>query len=62
VKQEADELIQALEDLLSIVPDGATLRLCVGNQADDAPMPPEEFIAFARKLLVVARKIREKYE
>jgi hypothetical protein len=59
MKQDADELIEALEGLLEVAPDGAALRLYVGNLADDAPMPPEEFVAFARALLVVARKIRD---
>jgi hypothetical protein len=62
MKKHADELIKALEDFLELAPDGAALRLYVGDKLDDAPMPPEEFVAFARKLLVVARKIRKKYE
>lgn len=62
MKKDADELIKALEDFLAIAPDGAALRLYVGDLLDGAPMTPEEFTAFIRKLLVVARKIREKYE
>lgn len=61
-KEEADELIKALEDFLAIAPNGEALRFYVGNLIDDSKMPPEEFVAFAHDLLVVTRKIREKYE
>jgi hypothetical protein len=62
MKQDADDLIKALEDILAVVPDGAALRLYLGNQADDAPMSPEQFIAFTLELLGVAKKIRKKYD
>ena len=62
MKKDADELIRALEDFLEIAPDGAALRLYVGSLIDDSKMPPEEFVAFTRKLLAVTRNIREKYE
>ena len=62
VKQEADELIKALEELLAAAPDGATLRRILGGTVDDAPMSPETFIAFTEDLLDVVRNIRRECE
>jgi hypothetical protein len=62
MKQDADDLIKALEDILAVAPDGAALRLYLGNQAEAAPMSPEQFIAFTLELLDVAKKIRKKYD
>ena len=60
MKRDADDLVQSLENFLAIAPNGEILRLYVGDKFDDAKMPPEEFVAFARELLIVARKIRER--
>ena len=62
MKKDTDELIHALEGFLEVVPDGKALRLYIGNAFDDAETPPEEFVTFARELLDMALKIREKYE
>ena len=52
-----NELIDALEGLLEVVPDADSLRVLVGQAtANKGPMSAEEFIAFARELLDAAKK------
>ena len=62
MKKDLDETIEALEDLLEIVPDEAALRLYFDDMLHDAPMSPAEFIAFAKELLAAAKHVRRKYE
>ena len=62
MKKDLNETIEALEELLAIVPDEAALRLYLGDRVIDAPMSPAEFIAFAKELLAAAKQVRRKYE
>jgi hypothetical protein len=57
-----DEFIGALETILEILPDAATVRRYAGDELDDAPMTPEEFIDFTRELLDASKRVRKKYE
>ena len=55
-----NELIDALEALLTAAPDADSLRVLVGQAtAIKGPMSAEEFIAFARELLDAARKAEQ---
>jgi major membrane immunogen (membrane-anchored lipoprotein) len=55
-----DELIDALEALLTAAPDAGSLRVLVGQAtANKGPMSAEEFIAFAQELLDAARKAEQ---
>ena len=59
--KEMDEFIGALETILEILPDAATVRRYAGD-LDDAPMTPEEFIDFTRDLLDASKQVRKKHE